>query len=61
MKMRWPGREPYYGAFHDLFPSWKEFWAEQPADSPEVASPAPLEAFLKTMRRDTPAPKIRVR
>ena len=26
-KMRWPGREPYDGAFHELFPSWKEFWA----------------------------------
>jgi N-ethylmaleimide reductase len=26
MKMRWPGREPY-GAFHELFLSWREFWA----------------------------------
>jgi hypothetical protein len=30
MKMRWPGREPYPGTFHDLFPSWKEFWAQRP-------------------------------
>ncbi|HPP82786.1 MAG TPA: nuclear transport factor 2 family protein [Rubrivivax sp.] len=63
MKMRWPGREPYEGTFHELFPSWKEFWARRPdKDSlPEVAPPAPLEQFLKTMRRGTPAPKIRVR
>lgn len=63
MKMRWPGREPYAGTFHDLFPSWKEFWAERPDKEtlPEVASPAPLERFLITMRRDAPAPRIRVR
>lgn len=61
MKMRWPGREPYEGAFHELFPSWREFWANKPEGSPEVAEPAPVEQFLKTMRRDTPAPKIRVR
>jgi hypothetical protein len=28
---------------------------------PEVAPPAPLEQFLRSMRRDTPAPRIRVR
>ena len=63
MKMRWPGREPYWGTFHDLFPSWKEFWAQRPdKDSlPQVAPPAPLEQFLATMRRGTPAPKMRVR
>lgn len=63
MKMRWPGREPYEGTFHGLFPSWKSFWLERPDPDllPEVAEPAPLEAFLKTMRGDTKAPKIRVR
>jgi hypothetical protein len=63
MKMRWPGREPYHGTFHDLFPSWQEFWADRPDKEqlPEVAAPAPLERFLETMRRGTPAPKIRVR
>lgn len=61
MKMRWPGREPYHGAFHDLFPSWREFWADKPEGTPEVGAPAPVEQFLKTMRRGTPAPKIRVR
>lgn len=63
MKMRWPGREPYEGTFHDLFPSWKAFWLQRPDPEqlPEVAPPAEMEAFLQTMRGDTPAPKIRVR
>ena len=51
-KMRWPDREPYAGAYHDLWPSWQSFW-ENPPDSeePEVAAPAPLDQFLNTMRR----------
>ncbi|MBL0123005.1 MAG: nuclear transport factor 2 family protein [Betaproteobacteria bacterium] len=63
MKMRWPGREPYDGAYHELFPSWEEFWAARPDKDklPEVAPPAPLQKFLETMRRGAPAPKIRVR
>lgn len=63
MKMRWPGREPYPGTFHDLFPSWKAFWAHLPDKDvlPEVAEPAPLDGFLLRMRGDTPPPRIRVR
>lgn len=62
-KMRWPGREPYEGSFHALFPSWKVFWAERPdRDSlPEVAAPAALDQFLATMRGGAPEPRIRVR
>ena len=61
-KMRWPDRDSYEGAFHDLWPSWKEFWVNPPGDNaPEVAAPAPLEEFLKTMRKGQPEPKIRVR
>ncbi len=61
-KMRWPDREPYSGAYHDLWPSWQEFWANPPAsDEPEVAPPAPLDEFLITMRRNADFPKIRVR
>lgn len=62
MKMRWPGREPYHGAYHDLWPSWAEFWANPPTtDEPEVALPAPLDEFLTTMRRGAAEPRIRVR
>ncbi|TDG13653.1 nuclear transport factor 2 family protein [Seongchinamella unica] len=61
-KMRWPDREPYSGAYHELWPSWQEFWSSPPQeDEPEVAPPAPLEQFLLTMRRGAAEPKIRVR
>jgi len=60
-KMRWPGREPYEGAFHELFPSWKEFWASEPVSEPAVADPAPLEACIETMRRGHDVRSNRVR
>ncbi len=61
-KMRWPGRDVYDGAYHDLFPSWAAFWKNVPGtDLPEVAAPAPMEQFLKTMRAGHPDPKIKVR
>ncbi len=60
-KMRWPGREHYEGGWHALWPSWREFWENPPQGLPEVAAPAPAEEFLKSLRGDTPAPKIRVR
>ena len=60
-KMRWPGREPYEGSFHDLFPSWREFWARAEAPHGPVAPPAPLEKFIETMRRNEAAPSVRVR
>jgi len=61
-KMRWPDREAYSGAFHDLFPSWQDFWQDPPGqDEPEVAAPAPLGQFLNTLRRGAADPKIRVR
>ena len=61
-KMRWPDREPYAGAYHDLWPSWQDFWGNPPEqDESEVAAPAPLNEFLKTMRRGAPEPRIKVR
>jgi len=61
-KMRWPDRESYEGAYHELWPSWTEFWAHPPDGSaPEVAPPAPVEQFLTRMRRGAPDPRIRVR
>ena len=61
-KMRWPDREPYQGAFHELWPSWQTFWQNPPSETlAEVAAPAPLDSFLKTMRADQTEPKIRIR
>ena len=61
-KMRWPDREAYEGAYHELWPSWTLFWANPPDSSaPQVAPPAPLEQFLTSMRRGAADPKIRVR
>lgn len=60
-KMRWPGREPYEGSYHDYFPSWKAFWARAGADESPVAAPAPLEGFITTMRRGADDPAVRVR
>jgi len=62
-KMRWPDRDSYEGAYHELFPSWERFWKTTPQDGhvADVALPAPREEFLKTMRGDFPFPKIRVR
>ena len=61
-KMRWPGVDAYEGSFHDLFPSWQDYWTREgkPHDGP-VADPAPLEKFIETMRRGQPLPKPRVR
>lgn len=61
-KMRWPGVPPYHGSYHDLFPSWKEFWSRGglASDTP-VAEPAPLDKYIETMRRGAPLPRPRVR
>ncbi|MBT8149821.1 MAG: nuclear transport factor 2 family protein [Gammaproteobacteria bacterium] len=61
-KMRWPDREHYDGAWHELWPSWQEFWANPPqGDAPGVAAPAPIGEFLNRMRRSSDVPKIRIR
>jgi len=61
-KMRWPDRDHYEGAWHEIFPSWERFWDNPPGeDEPEVAAPAPLGEFLATMRGSGPFPNIRVR
>ncbi|MGT2433662.1 nuclear transport factor 2 family protein [Cupriavidus basilensis] len=61
-KMRWPGREPYEGSWHALWPSWKAFWNGKPEEAtPSVAEPVPLERFLAAMRRDSVLPKVRTR
>lgn len=59
-KMRWPDREAHDGSFHQLFPSWKEFWARSKA-AEGLSAPAPLEAFIETMRRGNDVHGNRVR
>ena len=63
-KMRWPGREPYDGGWHSIWPSWRRFWDQPPDDAdglPDVAEPARADAFLETMRAASKDPKLRVR
>lgn len=58
-KMRWPGSARHDGAFHDAFPSWQEFWAADPGrlDAP-VPAPAPVGAWLRTLRRNADPPRV---
>ncbi|MDI6028510.1 nuclear transport factor 2 family protein [Corticibacterium sp. UT-5YL-CI-8] len=49
-KMRWPGQEPYEGSFHQLFPSWKDYWDRDGASTEPITPPAPLEGFIEAMR-----------
>lgn len=62
LKMRWPSVPPYEGTFHDLFPSWSDFWARggEPHDGP-VPPPAPFEGFIAAMRGGAPQPRPRIR
>lgn len=60
-KMRWPGTDPAEGTFHQLFPSWTEFWARDGAPLGPVPEPAPLGGFLAAMRRGAVAPRVKVR
>jgi len=59
-KMRWPNKDPYDGFFHDLFPSWKEFWSSDYIRDTDVSEPVEAEAFLMNLRRGSQAGKIRV-
>lgn len=58
-KMRWPGSTRHDGAFHDAFPSWQEFWTADPGrlDAP-VPAPAPVGAWLRTLRRNADPPRV---
>jgi uncharacterized protein (TIGR02246 family) len=61
-KIRWPGREPYEGGFHQFWPTWAEFWAGAADPDREVAEPAPLDGWLSQVRRGRPEQlNVRVR
>ena len=59
-KMRWPGVDPYKGEFHSLWPSWKEFWA-QDNNLSDVNPPIEINNFLMTLRRNSKIPNIKVK
>lgn len=58
-KMRWPGTPRHDGSLHDAFPSWQEFWNAEPGrlEAP-VTAPAPIGAWLRTLRRDAADPRV---
>lgn len=58
-KMRWPGSLRHDGGFHNAFPSWKDFWNNDPGrlDAP-VPAPAAAGGWLRTLRRDAAAPRV---
>jgi len=60
-KMRWPDQTPYEGFFHDLFPSWKEFWGNEYVKDTDVSEPIKADGFLKALRRGEEPGKIKVR
>jgi hypothetical protein len=55
-KVRWPGRAPVEGTFHDPFPAYREFWSADGLGSDPIADVDPSR-FLRTMLRDKPIPK----
>jgi hypothetical protein len=60
-KIRWPDREPYEGGFHDLFPTWEEFWKQSPSGISDVPAPVPLGKFLQHLSRGRDSLSVRVR
>ncbi|AEV70796.1 hypothetical protein MycrhN_0146 [Mycolicibacterium rhodesiae NBB3] len=58
-KMRWPNTSAHEGTFHDVFPSWAEFWSADPGrlEAP-VPAPPPVGEWLQTLRRSEPVPRV---
>ncbi len=58
-KIRWPGREPSDGAFHEPFPTWQQFWAALDGTGDDPVPPPPaLGTFLETVRRGSGVPRV---
>ena len=60
-KMRWPNQDPYEGFFHDLFPSWQDFWSSDYARDADVSEPVEANNFLNALRRGSQPGKIKVK
>ena len=59
-KMRWPNQEPYEGFFHDIFPSWQDFWSNEYVRDADVSVPVQANEFLRALSRGTQPGKIKV-
>ena len=60
-KMRWPDEDNYDGYFHDLFPSWKEFWSSEYIRENDVTEPVEANQFLRALRRGSEPGKLKVK
>ena len=60
-KMRWPNQEPYEGFFHDLFPSWQDFWSNKYVRDTDVSQPVEANDFLRVLSQGSQPGKIKVK
>ena len=60
-KMRWPNQEPYEGFFHDLFPSWQDFWSNEYVRDTDVSQPVEANDFLRVLSQGSQPGKIKVK
>lgn len=51
-KVRWPGEEPVDGALPDFWPTYAEFWADEPDGDWTVGEPSLPGNFLSDLRRE---------
>ncbi len=61
-KMRWPDEEPYEGAWHEFWPTYRQFWKARGGRDADMVEPVPVGEFLAYLRRDAgELPSVRVR
>ncbi|MBW8827254.1 MAG: nuclear transport factor 2 family protein [Acidobacteria bacterium] len=53
------GDEPREGAYHQVFPTWSEFWADLEYGEAPVRVPAPAHQFISDLRRGEGFPRPR--
>ena len=59
-RVRWPGKPPAEGNWHESFASWKEFWADPDIGNKPPAPAAGPDKFIETMRRGSALPKTHI-
>ena len=60
-KMRWPNQDPYEGFFHNLFPSWQDFWSNEYVRDTDVSQPVEANDFLRVLSQGSQPGKIKVK